>query len=344
MVRNRYENKLRLMDASSHPVLQRKLMRYFTEIPVLTQKGTKTLAKALRDLSKNSAVIIFYSDPNSPSHYLHNKWFHEYIGKITKERQFLPVMITDKTLLKDYGLEGAESGSLHLIKRHSNKYDLHPADAEVAGVKCHILKDIDPFTNEGDLSLAEIMGKLSVFSEAMPEKYQVTVTVDRNSIPKGTSDNIAKIFKEIKLSNKFPEVSFKLANAPVKHGNKQFEILATDFFSRANDEDDPTLEGRERIKTRTYEYLFDGILSQHTVEHFISQVTSNKWPEHFKSQPDSPKYILDKVTAQNFNNKVLLDEKDHLVFEYSDDCHVCEQLMPVIADFTAHNKNRNFEE
>jgi hypothetical protein len=182
-----------------------------------------------------------------------------------------------------------------------------------------------PFDKEGYPILHEHLGEISTFSDALPDKFQIVLTVDRNIIEKTTKDNLVEIFKNIRLLNKFDGMAVKLKFGKVKTGNRQYEIKAVDFETRAKDEDESQGDG-EKVSMHSYEYLYDGAVNQHSIEHFLTEVVNHKWPEYFQSEKERPVVNLDKLTAENFNRKVMLDRSDHLVLQYSDWCESCKSF------------------
>jgi hypothetical protein len=97
-------------------------------------------------------------------------------------------MINRPEYLEEFGLQGAQSGSLHLFQKYSKTYSIRPPNAEICGVK---------------------------FIKMMKD-YEVKLVVDRNRISKDSLRAIAKIFQKLKADNSYPAVSYSIKFAEVK--------------------------------------------------------------------------------------------------------------------------------
>jgi hypothetical protein len=62
LAKNRYEKTFRQFEFTR--ILERKLMKYFRDIPVIRDKSYNGLTKLLKELPRNNAVVVFYNQRN----------------------------------------------------------------------------------------------------------------------------------------------------------------------------------------------------------------------------------------------------------------------------------------
>jgi hypothetical protein len=124
-------------------------------------------------------------------------------------------MINRPEYLEEFGLQGAQSGSLHLFQKYSKTYSLEPPNAEVCGIKFKKMMNIKLFGSHEQLLIPLHLDKLNTFSNLIKD-YEVKLVVDRNRISKDSLRAIAKIFQKLKADNSYPAVSYSIKFAEVK--------------------------------------------------------------------------------------------------------------------------------
>lgn len=190
------------------------------------------------------------------------------------------------------------------------------------------------------------LDKLSTFSNIMRD-YEMKLTVDKNRITRDGYRNLVKVFQKLKIENAYPNVGFSLKYDEIKERDTPFLIKMVDHkkYQRSME----VLDGRVTDATEraelgkhTYEYLFDkDTVTEEKMREFIQQVLSGQCEEYYRTAKLGPLASIDRLTARNFNDKVLKDGHDHLVLQYSSHCSGCKAVAPYLLDFQASNPNSN---
>jgi hypothetical protein len=133
----------------------------------------------------------------------------------TLNSQAILMMINRSEYLEEFGLHGAESGSLHLFQKYSKTYSIRPPNAEICGVKFIKMMNIKLFGSHERLLIPLHLDKINTFSNLIKD-YQVKLVVDKNRISKDNLRTITKIFQKLKVNNNYPEVSYSIKFAEIK--------------------------------------------------------------------------------------------------------------------------------
>ena len=192
------------------------------------------------------------------------------------------------------------------MQKHSDKYSVEKANAEVCGLPFNLMRDIKLLSREGHMLLSQHLDKLNTFSCVIKE-YEVKLVVDRNRISRESYRNIVKVFQKLKVENTFPGVSFTLKLNPIKERKEPYMIKAIDHkkYQRAME----VLDGKckdsvelEELGKHTYEYMFEKeIATEEAVRDFIDKVIKNEWPEYFRTAKVGPLTGLHRLNAKNFD-------------------------------------------
>jgi hypothetical protein len=225
--------------------------------------------------------MLFYCDKNDPHYSDYERVFKNIelaVSENPLNSKAILMMINNQEHLKDFTLEGATSGSLHLMQKYSDKYSLQPANAEVCGLPFSQMRDIKLLGKDGQMLIALHLDKLNTFSNVVRE-YEMKLVVDRNRITKEAYRDIVKVLQKLKAENTFPEVCFSLKFEPIKERDGPFMIKAIDHkkYQRSME----VLDGKSKdpleraeLGKHTYEYLFDkDSVTEEAVREFLSKVT-----------------------------------------------------------------------
>lgn len=229
---------------------------------------------------------MFYCDKNDKDYGEYERVFKNIelaVAENPLNTKAILMMINQPEHLKDFQLEGATAGSLHLMKKYSKKHSLQQPNAELCGKQFHQMRDIKLLGKDGQLLLGVHLDKLDTFSNILRD-YEVKLVVDRNRITRDTYRNLVHLFQKLKAEKVYPNVGFSLKFDRVVEKEGPFMIKAIDHkkYTRSMD----VLEGkvtdpteRAELGRHTYEYLLAGDnVSEQTLREFISKVVEGSWP------------------------------------------------------------------
>lgn len=224
-------------------------------------------------------------------------------------------------------------------------------------------KDIDSTDFQASIkSFAEILyektGVINQNFTAPNRKYQLVMSYDKNKMSKQDQRQLAQMFKNARfdIERDRPELSdqfrFHLVPKNLEHSSgKIFDLIIRDldkyekYFEYVVDNEDQKRQFElEESNTEfgkpdsqgnyghTYVYKFGESLniSANSIIPFMEKVINKEWPENFDSQiPPKKMSFSRKITAKNFEKKIITSKKDQMMWIYSRFCHGCEKFGPL---------------
>ena len=223
----------------------------------------------------------------------------------------------------------------------------------------HRLSDIALFQSKSNkLMIPAYLSSLETFdSTEVAAPFICSVRVDRNKISEEDYLNIVRIFGEIKRNNSFPDVAFTLKLKEVPYGgadvpkNVEWQISLANADEMEKETMMHEISNHEQLKALGFveeeymkarqEYIYEhSTIDKELIERFLSESMQGKLDSYYKSEEKHPLSNIRKTSGANFQKDILLDNSDHVVYEYSEFCPTCKKISPYVSLLADYAKKK----